>query len=395
MTEDKKYVVVTISGKDRPGITAAISKILVNHQVEVADIDQATLQDLLALTLLLELGGSDARKDSVLKDLLFEANRLGMTLSFQLLSEQELRRKKQKNMFVLTFFGNTRALNDISQVLGDERANIEKITNITQRHASCIELTINVREVRDLSGLKDRLMAVSHDGGVDLAFQKLEAYRKGKRLVFFDMDMTLIDMEVIDELARASGVYDQVVRVTEKAMRGDLDFADSLRQRVALLQGLPLETMAKVRDDMRISEGADKLVATLKRLGYKLAIVSGGFHYFADHLAEQLGIDSAHANRLEIRDGKLTGHLDGPILDGAGKAKVVHEVASASNILLDQTVAIGDGLNDSLMLGQAGLGIAYNAKRGLEQVASANLGKTRLLNILYILGVTEDDISSA
>ncbi|MCH7548125.1 MAG: phosphoserine phosphatase SerB [Candidatus Krumholzibacteriota bacterium] len=393
MGEEKNYVVVTVSGRDRPGITAAFARILIDHGVEIADIDQATLQDFLALTLLLELNGGDAEKDSVLKDLLFEANRLDMVLNFQLLSERELRLRKEKNLFVLTFFGGTRALAEIAHTLADATANIEKISNLARGGSDCIELTINVRQVGSLSELKEQIMTVSHGLGVDVAFQKLEAYRKGKRLIFFDMDDTLVDGEIIDEIARAAGVYREVSRVTEKAMRGEVDFEDALRQRVALLKGLPIKELERIRDEMRISEGADRLVDTLRKLGYRMGVVSGGFRFFADYLAETLGLDFAYANVLETKDGVLTGRLTGEVIDGAGKARIVNTVADEMGIMLDQTVAIGDGINDSLMLGQAGLGIAYNAKEGLAQVASAKLGRTRLINILRILGITEDDIS--
>jgi len=394
MGEEKDFVIVTVSGRDRPGITAAFTNVLIAHQVEVADIDQATLQDFLALTFLLDLSDADVRKDTVLKDLLFEANRLGMVLNFQLLSERELREKKEKNLFVLTFFGDTNALAQIASVLGEERANIEKITNLSRYDASCMELTINVRGIASLSRLKERLMSVSHSLGIDIAFQKREAYRKGKRLVFFDMDDTLIDGEVIDEMARAAGVYEEVSRVTEKAMRGDLDFEDSLRQRVGLLKGLPVSDLERIRDGLKVSEGAEQLVKTLKALGYAVGVVSGGFTFFADHLAARLGLDFTHANELEVTGGVVTGRVVGEVIDGAAKAKIVNTVANERGIMLDQTVAIGDGVNDSLMLGQAGLGIAYNAKARLVQVASANLGKTRLRNILYILGITEEDIDA-
>lgn len=392
--DEKNYVVVTVSGRDRPGITAAFTRILIEHGVEVADIDQATLQDFLALTLLLELDGQDERKDSVLKDLLFEANRLQMSLNFQLLSERELRRKKEKNLFVLTFFGATDALAEIASTLGEANANIEKISNLSRRGARIIELTVNVRAVASLSLLKERLIAVSHEKNVDLALQKMEAYRKGKRLMFFDMDQTLIDMEVIDEMARAAGVFDAVARVTEKAMRGEIDFEDSLRQRVALLKGLSVEALEGIRDDMKLSEGAESVIATLKRLGYRVGVVSGGFQFFARHLADRLGLDFTYANTLEVKDGAVTGRVVGDVVDGAAKARIVQTVASELGVILDQTVAIGDGFNDSLMLGQAGLGIAYNAKPRLAQVAAGALGKSRLSNILYLLGVAPEDIDA-
>jgi len=223
----------------------------------------------------------------------------------------------------------------------------------------------------------------------------MEAYRKNKRLVFFDMDSTLVDMEIIDEIAKKAGVHREVARITEKAMRGDLDFESALIQRVALLKGLTIQDMVDVREHIPLSEGAEELVTTLKWLGYKLGIVTGGFDFFAQHLKEKLGLDYAFANRLEIRDGVLTGGVQGPIIDAAQKAKLVNQVACNEKIPLDQTVVIGDGANDALMLGQAGLGIAYNAKRPLHRVANASLGRARLTHIFHLLGITEEDIREA
>ena len=206
------------------------------------------------------------------------------------------------------------------------------------------------------------------------------------------MDSTLLDMEVIDEVARQAGVYQEVARVTEKAMRGDFDFEEALVQRVALLRGLAVENLIQVRDNLRLSEGARRVAKALKGLGYKLVVVSGGFDFFADHLKEQLGFDYAFANALEIKDGVVTGRLSGPIVDAVQKARIVNQVSHELGILLDQTVAVGDGANDALMLGQAGLGMAYNAKPRLQRVANVTLGHTRLMNILYLLGITERDI---
>jgi phosphoserine phosphatase len=255
-------------------------------------------------------------------------------------------------------------------------------------------LTLDVNTVPSLNRLKERLIAKSNELNIDLALQKMEAYRKNKRLVFFDMDSTLIDMELIDEMARRAGVYKEVSRITEKATRGDLDFEEALIQRVALLKGLKLEELEKIRNDMKLSEGAEDLVMTLKQLGFKQGVVSGGFSYFTDYLKEKLGFDFAFSNQLEIKNGALTGKVLGNIVDGPYKAKIVHMVSSKEGILLDQTVAIGDGANDVLMLGQAGLGIAYNAKWKVERVANMSVGRARLRNILYILGITEEEMGS-
>ena len=394
MDEKRDFVMVTVSGPDQPGITAAFSKILVDNQVEIVDIEQASLQDFLGLSFLLDMSGAKQSKDGVLKDLLFEASRLRLTLNFRLFSEKEMKARNNKNLFILTYFGDTRALSELSNILGEENANIQMISNLTRHCASCVELTIDVNGVKNLSHLKERVIAKSHELNIDLALQKMEAYRKNKRLVFFDMDSTLVDMEIIDEMAQRAGVFKEVSRITEKARRGDIDFEESLTQRVALLKGLKVEELEKIRHEMKLSEGAEDLVETLKRLGYKLGLVSGGFDYFADFLKDKLSLDFAFANQLEIKNGALTGKVLGKILDNTYKAKIVNMVSSEEGVLLDQTVAIGDGANDVLMLGQAGLGIAYNAKEKLERAANMSLGRARLKNILYILGISEEEMGS-
>jgi phosphoserine phosphatase len=394
--EDKRdFVMVTVSGPDQPGITAAFSRILVENQVEIVDIEQASLQDFLGLSFLLDMSGAKQSQDGVLKDLLFEASRLHLTLNFRLFSEKEMKARNSKNLFVLTYFGDTRALAEISSILAEENANIEMISNLTRHCASCVELTIDVNGVKNLGHLKERVIAKSHELNVDLALQKMEAYRKNKRLVFFDMDSTLVDMEIIDEMAERAGVFKEVSRITDKARRGDIDFEEALIQRVALLKGLKVEELEKIRSEMRLSEGAEDLVETLKGLGYKLGLVSGGFNYFADFLKERLSLDFSFANQLEIKNGALTGKVLGKIVDNTYKAKIVNMVSSEEGVLLDQTVAIGDGANDVLMLGQAGLGIAYNAKERLERAASMSVGRARLKNILYILGISEEEMGSS
>jgi phosphoserine phosphatase len=394
MDEKRDFVMVTVSGPDRPGITAAFSRILADNHVEIVDVEQASLQDFLGLSFLLDMSEAKQSKDSVLKDLLFEASRLHLTLNFQLFSEKEVKARNSKNLFVLTYFGDTRTLAEISSILGEENANIEMISNLTRHCASCVELTIDVNGVQSLNRLKERVIAKSHELNIDLALQKMEAYRKNKRLVFFDMDSTLIEMEIIDEMARRAGVFKEVARITEKVKRGDLDFEEAIIQRVALLKGLKVEELEKIKSEMKLSEGAEELVATLKRLGYKQGLVSGGFHYFTDFLKERLGLDFAFANQLEIKNGTLTGRVVGNIVDGPYKAKIVNTVSNEEGVLLDQTVAIGDGANDVLMLGQAGLGIAYNAKGKIERVANMSVGRARLKNILYILGISEEEMGS-
>ena len=393
MSEDRDLLMVSVSGQDRPGITAAMTRILVQHRVEVVDIEQASLQDILALTFLIDTTGSPSSQDGLVKDLLFEGRRFSLNLDFRLFSPEEVQAAGRRKLYVLTFFGGTNALYEFSNILGEENANIETITSLTQHCAKCVEMVINIHKIENLGRLKKRVLAKSHELNVDLAFQAMSTYRKNKRMIFFDMDSTLVDMEVIDEMARAAGVYSEVARVTEKAMRGELDFEDSLMQRTALLKGLKVETLEKIRDEMKLSTGVEQVAATLKGLGFKMAVLTGGFDFFADHLKERLSLDFAFANHLEVRDGVVTGRVLGTIIDAAQKARLLNQVAREQGIMLDQTVAVGDGANDALMLGQAGLGLSYNAKPVLDRVAHSAIGYTRLMNILYLLGVSEEDIA--
>lgn len=391
--EPRDLLMVTVSGHDRPGITAAMTRVMAEHNVEIVDLEQASLQDLLGLSFLLDYSTAASSKDSLIKDLLFEANRLNLNLNFRLFSAREVRAVHRRKLFVLTFFGGTRVIAELSAILGEENVNIEMISSLNQQAHRCIEMILNVDGAASLSRLKKSLMAKSRELETDLALQTGEAYRKSKRLIFFDVDSTLLDMEVIDEMARRAGVYQEVARITEKAMRGDFDFEEALRQRVAFLRGLTEGDLAAIAADLRLSEGAAEVTATLKGLGFKVGLVTGGFHYFADHLKDRLGLDFAFANRLEIKDGRLTGRIEGDVLDAMGKARIVNQVAAREGIILDQTVAVGDGANDALMLGQAGLGIAYNAKPGLDRAANVSLGRSRLMNILFLLGLGEDDVT--
>ena len=395
MEQEKRLLMVTISGRDRPGIMSALLSVLVKNDVEIVDVGQTALQKMLGLYFVLDLGKGANAANSVMKDLLFEANQLGLTLNFQLFQPREAERIRQHRPFVLHFFGDTRSLAEISKILADEQVNIETISSTIHHGSRSIEMILDVEDVPDLTRLKHRIMSKSRALNTDLGFQKQEAYRKNKRLIFFDMDSTLVDMEIIDELADRAGVKREVARLTEKAMRGDFDFEESLIQRVALLKGLKLRDLEAVRDSIRLSEGVEELVASLRWLGFKLGIVTGGFDYFAEHLKEKLGFDFARANRLEIKQGVLTGKVLGKIIDAAEKARIVSRTACDLGVPMDQVVVVGDGSNDALMLGQAGLGIAYNAKKGLDQIANFSLGHARFTHIFHILGITQEDIEEA
>ena len=386
---------VNISGPDRPGILAAFAKVLQNYNIEIVDIQQASLQQTIGLHLLLKFEPASQSKDSAIKDLLFEGNRLNLTLNFNLLAPDQIQGIDQRKRLVLTYFGDTRAIAELSKVLAEENANIEMISGETHHGARSFEMIVNIIGVNSVDRLKSRLMAKSRELNVDLALQSLVAHRKNKRMICFDMDSTLVEMEGIDEMARKAGVHREVARITDKAMRGDFDFEESLRQRVAMLKGLSLDEVMAIRSQMVLSQGADALLTTLKWLGFKLGIVSGGFDIFADYLKDEFSMDFAFANRLEIKNGALSGKVQGDIVDAAQKARIINQVACDMGIPLDQVVAIGDGANDSLMLTQAGLGIAYNAKKALDRVANVALSRARFNHVFHLLGITEEDIEEA
>ncbi len=395
MAKNKKLLMITVSGEDRPRITATFSRVMMEHSVELVDIEQSSLQNLLGLYFLLDLSNATDSEDSVIKDLLFEASQLNLTLNFRLFSPSEVRSVNQRILYVLNYFGGTQALAELSKILGEENVNIEMISSLNDHSTRSVEMIINVSGVSSLGRLKQRIMFKSRELNIDLALQKMEAYRKNKRLVFFDMDSTLLNMEVIDEMARRAGVHREVARITEKAMRGELDFEESLIQRVALLKGLTVAKLTEIRDRMCLSQGVEELTGTLKWLGYKLGVVTSGFDFFSNYLKEKLDFDFAFANSLEIKNGAVSGRIVGQVIDAAQKACIVNKVSYDQGILLDQTVVVGDGANDALMLGQAGLGIAYNAKKGLERVANVSLGKSRLMNVLHLLGITQEDLTDS
>jgi len=392
---DESLLVLNLFGPDRPGILAALAEVLQHHDIELADLQQVSFQKNIGLHLLLKFGAAGQSKDSAVKDLLFLGHQLNLTANFQPLPPDKIQGIDHRKRLVLISFGDTRAVAGLSEVLAQEDAEIETISSNRHHGARSFEMILNIDGVSRVERLKSRLMGKSRELNTDLAVQNMAAYRKNKRMICFDMDSTLVDMEGIDEMARKAGVHREVARITDKAMRGEYDFEESLRQRVAMLRGLTLNEVMEIRDQMTLSQGIEELLTTLKWLGFKLGIVSGGFDIFTESLKERFRLDFAYANRLEIKDGALTGRLSGDIIDAAQKARILNQVACDNGIPLDQVVAVGDGANDSLMLTQAGLGIAYNAKKGLDRVADAALSKARFNHVFHLLGITEEDIREA
>ncbi|MDX9708525.1 MAG: phosphoserine phosphatase SerB [Trichloromonas sp.] len=393
---DNKMVLLTLTGPDRTGIIAAVTGHIAASGARIRDIEQTVTHTLLSLSVLIDFPTGESDQKPLIKELLFLAKELGLDLDFQVLSEAEYRRKSTRHAYVVTILGgevNAAALARVSGILAEHAVNIERISKLTQGQLRCVEFLITAAPELDVKAMTRKLLHAGAGLGVDIAVQKESLYRRAKRLVVMDMDSTLIQVEVIDELARVAGVGEQVAEITERAMNGELDFSGALRERVALLKGLKAEALEQVYRNIPLTPGARNLVTILKRLGFKTAVISGGFQFFTDRLKADLGLDYAYANGLEIVDGIVTGEVAGTIVDGARKAQLLEEIAGKEGITLDQTIAIGDGANDLPMLGRAGLGIAFNAKARVREQADFHINQQNLDSILYLIGLSEREMA--
>lgn len=385
-------ILITMTGPDRPGIIAAMTGEIADAGARIRDIEQTLTHTLLSLSVVIDFPTGESKQRPLIKDLLFLAKEWGLDLDFQVLDEQDYRRRTGRNTYVVTIMGSevgAVALAGISRILAADLVNIERISKLTQGQLRCVEFLINVPVTLDVRTLNRKLLQSGTENGVDIAVQKESLNRRAKRLVVMDMDSTLIQIEVIDELARLAGVGDQVAEITHRAMNGELDFQGALRERVALLKGLPESALQEVYQGIPFTPGAKTLVRILKRLGFRTAVISGGFTFFTDRLKQELGLDYAYANGLEICDGRVTGRVVGAVVDGARKAELLEDIARREGIALDQTIAIGDGANDLPMLGRAGLGIAFNAKARVREEADTHINQQSLDSILYLLGLSE------
>jgi phosphoserine phosphatase len=385
-------VLITVTGPDRTGVTATLTGILAQQGATLHDIEQVVVQG--QLTLCLVVGVPETR--DVLKELLFAAKQLDMELDFKPVSAEAAAPKAAEGRrFVITAIGPTLGashLHAIATALAAEGANIEKIGRLSEHTLASVEIHALLPADRDSEVLKRSLLAVATSAGFDVSLQPESLYRRSKRLVVLDMDSTLIRIEVIDELARAAGVGPEVSRITERAMQGEMDYDESLRQRVALLKGLDVAVLDRIAADLPLTEGAETMVRVLKRLGYKIAVISGGFSRAAEALKRRLGMDYAYSNNLEIVGGKLTGRVIGPIVNAQRKAELLETIAQAEGVLLDQVIAVGDGANDALMLERAGLGIAFHAKAKLREHADTSISGAGLDAILYLLGLSAREL---
>lgn len=398
-TEKEEQILISITGQDRPGLTASVMAILAKYGAQVLDIGQADIHSTLSLGILMRLDGMHSWQ--VMKELLFKATELGVNIDFSPISDDEYEswvNHQGKNRYILTLIGRSlsaRQIEATTKIIAEQGLNIDSILRLTGRMSikhpernvrACIEFSLRGNPA-DTAAMQKELMNMSQEMAVDFSFQHDDMYRRMRRLICFDMDSTLIQTECIDELAKRAGVGDKVSEITARAMHGEIDFKESFKERVALLKGLDASVLKDIAENMPITEGTDRLMSVLKTCGYKIAILSGGFTYFGEYLRKKYGIDYVYANELEIGDdGKLTGRYVGDIVDGQRKAELLKLIAQVERVNLAQTIAVGDGANDLPMIGEAGLGIAFHAKPRVVANAKQSINTMGIDGILYFLG---------
>lgn len=396
----QELILIRVTGEDRPGLTAAFMAIMAKYEVDILDIGQADIHSTLSLGILVRT--EERVSGHVMKEVLFKANELGVTVGFSPIEAQEYDEwvnAQGKNRFILTVLArhlNARQMEAVSRLVAEEGMNIDGIRRLTGRVPrlrsedelvrACVEFSLRGTP-RSREEMQSQLLRLSSEMEMDCSLQEDDMYRRTRRLICFDMDSTLIQAECIDELAECAGVGQQVKDITERAMRGEMDFTESFRQRVALLKGLDASVMEQIAERLPLTEGVERLMYVLKRYGYKIAILSGGFTYFGHHLAKRFGIDYVYANELEVdAEGRLTGRYLGEVVDGRRKAELLRLIAQVEKVDLAQTIAVGDGANDLPMISAAGLGIAFHAKPRVKENAKQSISTTGIDGVLYFLG---------
>ena len=387
------FVVITATGKDKPGLTAEITEMIAKANGNIVDIEAFSMRGLFAIFIILDCCTLTVPLGSLKNQLLSLGKKIGLEVSID--SIESGRRKIGKKLVLLTTLGKDRPgiVAKVSRFLSQNNANIERIRMIAYGELNAMELLIDINDVSiPIEDFKEELSRECKEVGQDVVFQKDTVFRRPKRLIVFDVDGTLIDAEMIDELAKVAGVGGKVSEITSRAMNGEIEFKQALKERVGLLKGLDAAVIESIVENLDVTPGAEELITSLKALGYKIALISGGFIQFVEKIKEKLGIDYVYANKLVIKEGKLTGELVEPIIDAERKAELMREIAEKENLLMEQVVAVGDGANDRFMLQNSGLGIALYPKEVLQKVAAGVITKENLAGILYCLGAPEEKL---
>ena len=384
--------VISFLGKDRPGLIRDILEEPAQQNVNIVDMDQRVMQGIFVMSVIADFANARVTASELQAWLQRKADDLGIQFNFLPLGQYRGRRKSKKNLHVVTILAKDRAgiIRDAANVAAGNEINIERASVTARGDLISIEFLMDFSDCDEDDG-KARLKKECELLGLDVVIQDLSRSRKEKRLIVFDMDMTIVDFEIINKLAGFAGVDEQVKTITEKAMNGEMDFKESLRQRVRLLKGMQERSLLEIACDLQLTPGSEELLHHLKHVGYKIALISGGFTYFTDVLKEQLGFDYTFANELEIKDGFLTGEIKGEIIDAEAKGRIIYHLAELEKISSDNIVAVGDGANDCLMIKNAGLGVAFNAKEVLKKVSDGSLSRENLLGLLNVLGLAEKD----
>ncbi len=397
ISQKKDLYVISVIGEDQVGIVSEVTQLLFKQGLNIVDIEQTVIHSQFTMVLLIQPLQPRFQPNRLRTRLNQLAKRRVMSITMTPLHEfKGLRLAETKRPYVLTLLGPDRAgvVAAFSSTLAKHHCNIERIKMIARGEFFAMEMWIDLRET-NFSLLRQGLTAVAKKIGMDIIAQPEHVFKKRKKVIVFDMDSTIVDGEIIDEMARLAGVGKKVATITERGMRGEIDFSESLRARVSLLKGLKIKNLESIAKTVKLTKGSEELVAALKEMGFKVALLSGGFSFFTDVLKKRLGFDYAFGNELEIKEGRLTGRIKGRIIDARRKAEVLDEICRKEGVTRDEVVAVGDGSNDRIMVANAGLGIAFNAKEILKKVADGAITKDHMKGVLYCLGITDRDLTKS